>query len=222
MSPMQEHAVRRDLVARGIDDPRVLDAFRHVPREQFVARDLADLAYVDSPLAIGEGQTISQPYIVALTAQALKLSGAERVLEVGTGSGYAAAVFSLLAREVFTVERYASLANEATERLARLGHANVHVHVRDGTLGWPEHAPYDAIAVAAAGPRVPRALLAQLAIGGRLVMPVGVERHHQTLVRITHVARGDFRQESLLPVSFVPLIGAEGWPDDDDAQPAYH
>lgn len=222
MSPMQEYAVRRDLMARGIDDARVLDAFRRVPREQFVSRELVDLAYSDSPLAIGEGQTISQPYIVAVTAQALGLSGSERVLEVGTGSGYAAAVLSLLAREVFTVERYASLAAEAHQRLARLGYTNVHVHLGDGTLGWPEHAPYDAIAVAAAGPRVPRALLAQLAIGGRLVMPVGVERHHQTLVRVTHVAPGDFRHESLLAVSFVPLIGAEGWPDDDEAPPAYH
>ena len=217
MSADQENAVRRDLEARGIADVRVLSAFREVPREQFVPARLQGLAWCDSPLAIGEGQTISQPYIVALTAEALRLNGTERVLEVGTGSGYAAAVLSRLSREVFTVERHESLATEARTRLQRLGYFTVHVHLGDGTRGWAEHAPYDAIAVAAAGPRVPPPLLAQLAPGGRLVMPVGRSPHSQLLVRVTRSARGDFLQEPLLGVSFVPLIGEEGWPEPEDS-----
>ena len=209
--------VDEQLAARGIVDPRVLDAFRRVPREKFIPVPMdpglsarhAEVAYADEPVAIGLGQTISQPYIVALTAAALTLSGSERVLEVGTGSGYAAAILSLLAREVFTIERMPALAHVAKDRLARLGYGNVTVIEGDGTLGWQEHAPYDAIAVAAAGPKVPPPLLAQLAVGGRLVVPVGDKT--QTLVRITRESAIRYREEELSDVRFVRLIGAEGF-----------
>ncbi len=199
------------LAGRGITDPRVLKAFRSVPREAFIPAELAEFAYRDAPLPIGEDQTISQPYIVALTTEALRLTGDERVLEVGTGSGYAAAVLSRVAKAVFTVERRESLAREAEERLGRLGYRNVEVLHGDGTLGWPEHAPYDAIAVAAGGPRVPKALLDQLAPGGRLVIPVGTDETSQVLTRVTREGANDFREEPLTEVRFVPLIGEQGW-----------
>lgn len=195
---------------RGIRDARILAALASVPREEFVARELAAFAYDDGPLPIGEGQTISQPYIVALTADALTLSPSDRVLDIGTGSGYAAAVLSRLAHEVFSVERVENLCQTARERLTRLGYANVSVRCGDGTLGWSEHAPYDAIAVAAVGPRPPPALLEQLATGGRLVMPVGPDGS-QTLMRITRTGRQGYREEPLLDVRFVPLIGAQGF-----------
>jgi protein-L-isoaspartate(D-aspartate) O-methyltransferase len=200
------------LAGRDIRDERVLAAFRSVPRPEFVPPESAHLAYADMPLPIGDGQTISQPYIVALTVSALGLRGGERVLEIGTGSGYAAAILGKLAKEVFTVERLDALAEPSRERLARLGFENVQVRCGDGTLGWPEHAPYDAIAVAAGGPEVPRALLDQLAPGGRLVIPVGPEANAQELVRITREEGGRFRRESLGEVRFVPLIGEQGWP----------
>lgn len=203
--------VQRQLAARGIRDPRVLDAFRVVPRESFLPPELAEFAYRDTPLPIREEQTISQPYIVALTAQSLRLEGRERVLEIGTGSGYAAAILSRLARDVYTVERHETLATEARDRLEGLGCSNVEVLRGDGTLGWPEHAPYDAIAVAAGGPQVPKALRDQLAIGGRLVIPIGPDESSQTLVRVTRVGPDDFREEELTQVRFVPLIGEQGW-----------
>lgn len=203
------------LVRRGISDAALLDAFRSVPREEFVEPRLREFSHRDAPLLIGYGQTISQPYIVALTAQALALTGAERVLEIGTGSGYAAAILSRLAREVFTVERHAGLALQARERLQRLGYGNVRVLIADGTLGWPEHAPYDAIAVAAGAPEVPRALLDQLAPGGRLVIPVGPEPSGQVLMRVTREADG-FREEPIVDVHFVPLIGEQGFSAQHD------
>ncbi len=203
------------LARRGITDTKVLDAFRSVSREAFVPEELSEFAYEDTPLPIGEGQTISQPYIVALTIQELGLRGGERVLEVGTGSGYAAAVLSRIASEVYTIERVASLAESATERLARLGFAKVHVACGDGSLGWPEHAPYDAIAVAAGGPKPPPALLSQLAIGGRLVIPVGESESSQVLLRITREGETEYRQEPLTDVRFVPLIGEQGWTGDE-------
>src|SRR3954471_3780864 len=199
------------LAGRGITDPGVLAAFRSVPRESFIPAELAEFAYEDAPLPIGEEQTISQPYIVALTTEALRLTGGERVLEIGTGSGYAAAVLSRIAKEVFTVERRESLAREAQDRLESLGYRNVQVLHGDGTLGWSEHAPYDAIAVAAGGPQVPKALLDQLAPGGRLVIPVGRDEASQILTRVTRVAANDFREEPLTEVRFVPLIGEQGW-----------
>ncbi|MEA2750568.1 MAG: hypothetical protein QOI41_4711 [Myxococcales bacterium] len=205
------HMIEAHLLRRGITSPIILDAFRSVPREDFVSPELAELAYADTPLPIGNGQTISQPYIVALTFDALQLNGGERILDVGTGSGYAAAVLGRIAKDVYTIERVEELANSARERLARLGYSNVHVRCGDGTLGWPEHAPFDAIAVAAGGPRVPEALLSQLAIGGRLVMPVGPDTSTQTLVRVTRKSETEFLQDDIADVQFVPLIGEEGW-----------
>ena len=196
---------------RDITDPAVLDAFAEVPREEFVAPDLRRHAYDDSPLPIGFAQTISQPYVVAVTAQALALHGGSRVLEIGTGSGYAAAIFGKLAREVHTVERIDELAAAAAERLARLGYGNVLVHHGDGSLGWPAGAPYDAIAVAAGAPRPPPALLQQLAIGGRLVLPTGGE-HAQHLIRIVRVDDHTCEEQDLGEVRFVPLVGEQGWP----------
>jgi protein-L-isoaspartate(D-aspartate) O-methyltransferase len=204
--------VQEQLVERGIADPLVLAAMARVPREQFVSPRQAAFAYDDGPLPIGEGQTISQPYIVACMAEALGLARTDRVLEIGTGSGYAAAVLAEIAAEVYTVERIPRLAEGARQRLARLGRASVHVLTGDGTLGWPEHAPYDAIVATAGGPAVPPALLEQLAIGGRLVIPVGGS-YAQRLVRVTRATAEDYRYEDLEAVAFVPLVGAQGWPE---------
>ena len=209
---LRQRMVSEQLRLRDIVDPRVLAAFSLVPREQFVSRDQLAHAYDDAPLPIGRGQTISQPYVVAMTAQALQLRGHERVLEIGTGSGYAAAILGTLVREVDTVEIIAELAATAAERLERLGFGNVHVHHADGSLGWPPGAPYEAFAVAAGAPRPPPSLLAQLAIGGRLVLPHG-NVDHQQLVRITRRDADRFDEENLGDVRFVPLVGAEGWPD---------
>jgi len=208
----RQRMVSEQLVRRDIIDPHVLAAFGVVAREQFVPGELGPQAYDDAPLPIGSGQTISQPYVVAVTVQALGLRGHERVLEIGTGSGYAAAILGTLAREVETVERIPELASAAAERLARLGFSNVHVHEGDGTLGWAPGAPYEAIAVAAGAPRPPRALLDQLAIGGRLVVPHG-DVEHQRLVRLTKRAPDRLDEEDLGEVRFVPLLGAEGWPE---------
>jgi protein-L-isoaspartate(D-aspartate) O-methyltransferase len=202
--------VERQIRARGVRDPRVLEAMRSVPREAFVSAELAELAYDDRPLPIEAGQTISQPYVVAWMTEALELEPTDRALEIGTGSGYAAAVLAGIAKQVYTIERHAELADLARERLAQLGLHNVEVRCGDGTLGWSEHAPFDAIVVAAGGPELPRALLDQLAIGGRLVMPVGDGRAQQ-LVRVTRVAANDYRREDLGAVQFVPLIGEQGW-----------
>jgi protein-L-isoaspartate(D-aspartate) O-methyltransferase len=205
------------LAARGVHDPAVLAAMGKVPRERFVASHLADAAYDDHPLPIGEGQTISQPYIVALMTEALRLAAGDRVLEIGTGSGYAAAVLAEIAAQVYTIERLAGLAASARRRLSDLGYEMVHVRCADGTLGWREHAPYDAIVVTAGGPEIPKALLDQLAMGGRLVMPVGALPSVQHLVRVTRKGTDDYDSEDLGGVAFVPLIGAEGWPEDTGA-----
>lgn len=211
---LRNDMVRRQIAARGVREPRVLEAMRTVPREVFVPEHLAEFAYDDTPLPIGQEQTISQPFVVALMAEALDLKPGERVLEIGAGSGYAAAVLSRLAREVFTVERHAPLAWEARQRMVRLGYTNVHVTQGDGTLGWPGHAPYDAIVVAAGGPEVPAALLEQLAPGGRLVIPIGPDPRTQSLVRVRRRPEGGFTREDLGGVRFVPLIGAQGWPEE--------
>jgi protein-L-isoaspartate(D-aspartate) O-methyltransferase len=217
----ERHAmVQRQIVRRGVRDELVLEAVRSVPRENFLPANMREFAYEDSPLPIEEGQTISQPFIVALMSEALLLKGGERVLEIGTGSGYAAAVLARIADEVYTVERYSQLATKAAATLARSGFDNVHVLHGDGTLGWPDHAPYDGIVVAAGGPRVPEALKRQLKIGGRLVMPVGSSRELQELVRVTRVGEHDYQVEELLDVSFVSLVGADGWaPDREDDVP---
>jgi len=190
--------------ARGVRSELVLDAMRTVPRELFLPPNLQEFAYEDSPLPIAEGQTISQPYIVALMAEALLLKGGEKILEIGTGSGYAAAVLAEIAGEVYTVERIGQLAEKAAAALADHGYDNVHVLHGDGTLGWSDHAPYDAIVVAAGGPKVPESLQTQLKIGGRLVIPVGSEIRAQELVRITRVAKNEFKREDLADVRFVP------------------
>ncbi len=205
------------LKRRGISDARVLKAMREVPRETFVGLDLAEFAYDDTPLPIEEGQTISQPYIVALMTEALHLKATDTVLEIGTGSGYAAAVLSRGAKSVYTIERHRSLAHQASDRLEKLGYDNVHVMVGDGTLGWPEHAPYDAIVVTAGGPEAPRSLVEQLAIGGRMVVPAGPSLSEQKLLRVTCVSEQEVEIEELGAVRFVPLIGAEGWRQAEDA-----
>jgi len=207
----REEMVRTQIAARGVRDPRVLEAMRTVAREAFVPPELAEFAYNDSPLPIESQQTISQPYIVALMTEALALEPGDRVLEIGTGSGYAAAVLARIAREVYTVERHEELARVASRRLRALGFENVHVLHADGTLGWPDHAPFDAIVVAAGGPKIPPPLLEQLAIGGRLVIPVGDGRDLQKLVRITRSRDGRLHEEDLGDVRFVPLIGVQGW-----------
>ena len=199
------------LKRRGIEDSAVLEAMYAVPREMFVGVNLAEFAYDDTPLPIDEGQTISQPYMVALMAQEMRIGPDDRVLEVGTGSGYAAAVLSRIAGEVYTIERHHSLAQQATERLRRSGYDNVKVLCGDGTLGWPEHAPYDAIVVAAGGPEAPASLLEQLKVGGRLVIPVGAARGSQRLLRIIRVTDDELETEELGGVRFVPLVGEQGW-----------
>ncbi|HSF41358.1 MAG TPA: protein-L-isoaspartate(D-aspartate) O-methyltransferase, partial [Thermoanaerobaculia bacterium] len=191
----RQEMVNAQIVRRGVRDRWVLDALRNVPRERFVPERLAEFAYEDTPLPIAEEQTISQPYVVALMAEALELSPRDRVLEIGAGSGYAAAVLGRIAREVWAVERHESLAREAAERLAALGYDNVHVVHGDGTLGWPERAPYDAIGVAAGGPEIPQALLDQLAPGGRLVIPIGPDPRTQSLVRVRRTERGLVRED---------------------------
>jgi protein-L-isoaspartate(D-aspartate) O-methyltransferase len=216
-SAARERMVREQLAGRGIRDAAVLEAMRTVPREAFLPPGVAEFAYEDHPLPIAAGQTMSQPYIVALMTAALGVDRNDRVLEIGTGSGYAAAVLGRVAREVYTVERHGELADAAAARLRALGFDNVHVRHGDGTLGWPEHAPYDGIVVTAGGPDVPGALVEQLAAGGRLVIPVGEDRTLQTLVRITRGADGRLTREDLGDVRFVPLIGVQGW----DAEEAW-
>lgn len=206
---VRERMVEEQLMERNIRDPRVLDAMRTVPRHSFVPAEQRGLAYVDSPLPIGNGQTISQPYIVALMTQLLGLKGEERVLEVGTGSGYQAAILAYLAAEVYTIERHTDLGRLAARILEDLGYRNVHVKIGDGSRGLAEYAPYDAILVTAAAPQVPRPLLEQLANGGCLVIPVGA-RGNQTLER--WVRDGDeFVNDILTAVAFVPLLGEFGW-----------
>jgi protein-L-isoaspartate(D-aspartate) O-methyltransferase len=205
------------LKRRGISDATVLKAMREVPREAFVGIDLAEFAYDDTPLPIEEGQTISQPHMVALMTEALRLKATDTVLEIGTGSGYAAAVLSRVAKSVYTIERHRSLAHQATGRLEKLGYDNVSVMVGDGTLGWPEHAPYDAIVVTAGGPEAPRSLVEQLAIGGRMVIPAGPSLSEQKLLRVTRLSKEEVEIEELGAVRFVPLIGAEGWREAEDA-----
>jgi protein-L-isoaspartate(D-aspartate) O-methyltransferase len=201
--------IRQQLSARGITDPRVLAAFRAVPRDEFVPRAYRDRAYDDVPLPIGHDQTISQPYVVALYAEALALQPTDRVLDIGTGCGYAAAIFSRLAREVYGIERVPELVRDACATLERIGYKNVHVEWGDGSLGSPAEAPFDAIAVAASAPRLPQPLLDQLVPGGRLVIPIGPD-HTQTLVRVTRMGNM-FRKESIGEVRFVPLVGDAAW-----------
>lgn len=210
----RQRMVAQQLAARGVNDLRTLEAMQTVPRERFVPDELAEFAYEDAPLPIEEGQTISQPLIVALMIEALQVKAEDRALEIGAGSGYAAAVLSRVAKEVYAVERFQTLADLARRRMSQLGYTNVQVLCGDGTLGWPEHAPYDVIMVSAGGPDVPESLLRQLAIGGRLVIPVGSEPRSQELLRIRRTGNHQFDEESLGKVQFVPLVGTEGWAMD--------
>ena len=205
---LRRDMVERQIAARGIDDPRLLDAFRAVPREQFVAPEYRASAYQDGPLPIGLGQTISQPYIVALMIAAAEVGPDDRVLEVGAGSGYAAAILGHVAGDVVSIERHAALADEARRRIAALGLDRVAIVEGDGSNGWPARAPYDVILVAAAARNVPRALRDQLRCpGGRLVIPVGGEGRNQQLVKIVRTAEDGFATTDLCGVRFVPLIG---------------
>jgi protein-L-isoaspartate(D-aspartate) O-methyltransferase len=210
----REAMVRHQIERRGVRDKRVLDAMLRIPRHVFLPRSQWEHAYVDGPLPIGLGQTISQPYIVGAMTEILGLDGSETVLEIGTGSGYQAAILSLLAREVHTIERHAELADQAAQVLKDLGLENVFVHVGDGSLGWPEAAPYEAIVVTAAAPDIPGPLIDQLTEGGRLVIPVG-DRVNQDLER-WRKWRGEIHREHFFPVAFVPLRGRFGWQDEVD------
>jgi protein-L-isoaspartate(D-aspartate) O-methyltransferase len=206
--------IARQIAARGIRDRRILDAFRAVPREAFVPEASRSAAYDDSPLPIAAGQTISQPYIVAFMIEAARIDGESRVLEVGAGSGYAAAVIAQIAREVDAIERHAALARAAAELVRRLGYDNVTIHEGDGSCGLPGSEPFDAIIVSASGSHVPEALLQQLRIGGRLVIPVGEKDAAQKLLRVTRTGAEEFDREAIGDVRFVPLIGAHGWRED--------
>jgi protein-L-isoaspartate(D-aspartate) O-methyltransferase len=203
---MVEHAIK----SRGVRSELVLNAMRAVAPEAFLPAELREFAYEDAPLPIEESQTISQPYIVALMTEALALQGGEKVLEIGTGSGYAAAILAQIAGEVYSVERIGQLAEKAASRLAALGYHNVHVRHADGTEGWPEHAPYDGIVVAAGGPTIPQSLKEQLKVGGRLIIPIGSDSRSQELVRVTRVSESEYERVDLADVRFVPLIGQEG------------
>lgn len=205
--------VEDQVVARGVSDPRVIDAMLQVPRHKFVEEALESQAYQDAPLPIGERQTISQPYMVAVMSEALALDGTEKVLEVGTGSGYQAAVLAVLADRVFSLERIPALARRARKALDSCGYSKVNIRLADGTLGWQEMAPFDAIVVTAGAPDVPRDYLDQLAVGGRLVIPVG-DRMSQVLMRITRTSEDEFKEEQLLGCRFVPLVGNHGWRDE--------
>ncbi|MEQ8232670.1 MAG: protein-L-isoaspartate(D-aspartate) O-methyltransferase [Gammaproteobacteria bacterium] len=207
----REHMVERQLAARGIRDRRVLEAMRTVPREAFVPGAQAGFAYDDAPLPIGEGQTISQPYVVAYMLEALGLVDEERVLDIGTGSGYNAALLAEMGCTVVSIERLTALADQARERLRTLGYDDVQVVIGDGSAGWPEGAPWEAVVAAAGAPRVPARLREQLAVGGRLLLPVGAQRDVQALERITRKSAEVYVTERLLDVRFVPLLGADGW-----------
>ena len=202
----RDRMVDSQIAGRGVRDKNVLAAMRHVPREVFVDGELEEFAYEDVPLPIGEGQTISQPYVVALMIEAAEVKGGDTVLEVGAGSGYAAAVLSRIAQRVYAIERIPVLADAARERVRALGYDNIELRVGDGTRGWPEAAPFDAILVAAGGAAIPPDLKAQLAIGGRLIIPVG-EPRQQSLIKLTRPSETHYEEEDLGAVAFVPLIG---------------
>ena len=210
----REKMVRNQIERRGIKHPGILAAMRQVPRHLFVSMEYQSQAYADHPLPIGDNQTISQPYIVALMSELIQPQADDCVLEVGSGSGYQAAILSLLVSKVHSIDRHPGLVNQAQAVIDTLKINNVRFHVGDGSLGLPEFAPFDAIIITAAAPKLPRPLLDQLKIGGRLVVPVG-ERWHQTLERWTKTSEDTFEHDQDIPVSFVPLVGKFGWSDSD-------
>ncbi|SHI70704.1 protein-L-isoaspartate(D-aspartate) O-methyltransferase [Malonomonas rubra DSM 5091] len=207
--------VEQQIMARGVTDQRVLDAMLQVPRHLFVEPGLHSHAYSDASLPIGEKQTISQPYMVASMSAALELEGHERILEIGTGSGYQSAILSLLVKRVYSIERISSLAGRARKVLDQLCLSNVNIKVGDGTIGWKDQAPFDGILVAAGAPDIPTEYLQQLEIGGKLVLPVG-DRSQQILMRITRLENGNYKREQLMGCRFVPLIGEQGWLTADE------
>lgn len=206
----REWMVETQLKGRGITDEAVLRSMLIVPRHKFVLKEKQEYAYFDNALEIEEGQTISQPYIVAIMAQALELKASDKVLEIGTGSGYYAAILSRIAAYIFTIERQEILTDLAKERFNKLGYMNIEVRIGDGTLGWTERAPFDAILVTAGGPVIPDSLINQLAVGGRLVIPVG-DKRDQSLMRVKKTETSELIKENLGSVRFVPLIGQKGW-----------
>jgi len=206
----RQRMVEEQIRVRGVSDEIVIQAILEVPRHRFVSNEQQAFAYEDRPLPIGYGQTISQPYIVAFMIEALKITSAHKVLEIGTGSGYAAAVLSRAAAEVYSIETLVPLAEKAKTTIQDLGYTNIHLRTGDGTKGWPDAAPFDGILVSAGAPVVPESLVGQLAPGGRLVIPVG-NRIDQSLLRITRMPDGKLLEEDLAIVRFVPLIGDEGW-----------
>jgi protein-L-isoaspartate(D-aspartate) O-methyltransferase len=203
--------VEEQLIPRGIKDQRVLDVFRKVERHRFVPEDLKESAYADFPLPIGEGQTISQPYIVALMTECLNLTGIERVLEIGTGSGYQTAILSELSREIYSIERFESLAKKSQITLTELGYANIKIKLGDGTLGWPEEAPFDRIIITAASPRVPLPLIEQLDENGLLILPLSSD-FGQVLTLVKKV-KGQLQSTEICSCAFVPLVGKYGYYD---------
>ena len=207
---MRNAMVEEQLVSRGISDKKILDAFRKVPRHEFVPKDFLQSAYNDYPLPIGENQTISQPYMVALMTKVLNLKDSEKVLEIGTGSGYQAAILAELVKEVYSVERFQHLADTAGSALARLGYKNVKIKTGDGTLGWDEFAPYDEMIVTAGAPGIPEALVRQLKDGGRIVIPIGSGGFGQILTLVEKIGK-TIRTSEICACMFVPLIGKEGW-----------
>lgn len=209
---LREEMVAFQLIPRGIKDPKVLQAMKKVPRHLFVGQSIVRSAYDDMALPIGEGQTISQPYMVAVMTELLELTGKEKVLEIGTGSGYQAAVLAELSKEVYTIDRIANLAKSAEERLLALGYSNVHVKVSDGTLGWQDESPFDRIIITAASPDIPEPLLKQLRQQGIMLLPVG-SRYSQQLLRIRLTESGN-KEDYHTPCVFVPLIGKYGWGED--------
>lgn len=207
---MRNAMVEEQLIVRGISDKRVLDAFKIVPRHEFVPKDFLQSSYNDYPLPIGDNQTISQPYMVALMTECLRLKGGERVLEVGTGSGYQAAILAELVKEVYSVERFEGLADMARGAFNSLGYRNIKIKVGDGTLGWEENAPYDGIIVTAGAPGIPESLVKQLKDGGRLVIPIGGGTFGQVLTVVEKIGKS-IRTSEICGCMFVPLIGKEGW-----------
>lgn len=207
----RELMVKDQIAARGIHDARVIEAMKKVPREKFIDEHSKAFAYEDRPLPIEEEQTISQPYIVALMTELAQINPQDKVLEIGTGSGYSAAILAELTAKVYSIERYPLLAKLAKKRLEDLGYTNITILVGDGTIGCKEFAPYNAIIVTAGGPQAPSSLLDQLEIGGRLVIPIGSTQIYQQLTRVTKIGKDQFRYENIEAVRFVPLVGKEGW-----------